>query len=156
MPATSLLAERESLVTVRRNGGEDPIADPELRGAILRAFELKAKADEVERELSEKRALIAGRARRLQGGSGTVTFLARGLSLRVSRRFEASVPAEAVSALRRLLGGRFRDLVRVKTRHLATKALVEEAARREDLQGHITVRELSPRFTFTADPTYRP
>ncbi|GAB4389021.1 MAG: hypothetical protein Kow0025_11840 [Thermodesulfovibrionales bacterium] len=147
--SVSLAAAGGGKVEVRRKGAVDAVVDPELAEALSSALALRERAEEVERELAERKALIAERARRFTGEAATVTFAAGGVACRVARRFEAEVPEGSVGALRRLLGGRFRDLVRTKTRRMATKALLEEAARRGDLAGHIAVRELSPQFTFS-------
>jgi DNA-binding protein YbaB len=148
------LTSEEDLVTIRKNGATRAEADPELAGALRRAFALWARLGELEAELSEIKEEIARRAEEVSGPSGgggaTVTFEAGGAACTVSMRHEALVPQENVPALRRLLGRRFRDLVRTKVRHTATSRLVREAG--EEALSLIKLRRLSPQFRWRALP----
>lgn len=144
------LSREEDLVTVKKGGTIRRAADPELAAALRRAFALWGRLKAIEAELSEAKDEIARRAEELSSPAGgyTVTFEAGGAACSVSMRHEALVPEENVPALRRLLGRRFRDLVRTRTRHAATSRLVREAG--DEVLALLNLRRLSPQFRWEA------
>lgn len=139
------------LVVVRQKGTRKVVRDRRLSEAIMRASELSRRARAMEPELSEARALIAGRAREFTGPGGTVSFEAGGVLLSVTARYEAVIPEDKVAEARRLLGRRFNELVRVKRKYRGTRGLLEEAGGPGGpLEGLIIMKEASPRFTWGA------
>lgn len=138
----SLLTEDVFVVT----GNEKKrVRDRGLSVTLRRGFELAKRVSELEAELSALRGLMAKRAHDvLRGRRGSVAFSTGSLTLRVTSRQEAVVPEENVGALRRLLGRRFKELVRVKKICTGSTKLIDGADR--EVLRLIHVRQLSPRF----------
>lgn len=139
-------------VLVKRGNSREIIRDRRLFKAIRRASALNRRVRFVEPELSEARMFIAKRAKKFSS-RGKVSFEAARASLSVTTRYEAVIPEERVEEARRLLGGRFNELVRVKTRYLAALPFVEDArsGRNPALREAgrlIVLREIAPRFTW--------
>jgi hypothetical protein len=138
------LNTKDALITVRKRGEGHQINDPGLSAAIQRAFDLWRRVKALEAELSEAKALIVRRAEDLRAGGHTVAFEARGITCTVAMRYEAGIPEENIQELKRLLGRRFKDLVRVKTRYSGTSRLVGEAGL--EVLRLLRLRRLSPQF----------
>jgi hypothetical protein len=138
-----MATRRSEEVTVKRKGSLRRVRDRRLSTAIRTAFEHHLRARELEPSLREARGLIAERAREFLGdGRGSVSFMVGGLSLSVTPRYEAVIEEENIMEVRKLLGGRFCRLVRVKRRYLGSSDLLEDALVRR----FINLRELSPTF----------
>lgn len=151
----ALLRNEEAQVVVKKGRQRQVVRDGPLSAAIRRAYALTRRVRAVEEELSQARQLIHRRAGEFLGTSGTVSFEASGVTCKVTARYEAVIPEDKLAEVRRLLGRRFRDLVRVKTRYLATRQLLEEAAERGEFRELITLRELSPQLTWgVTDPSF--
>ena len=105
------------------------INDRELLGAIELAVGLMRTLKDVEPQYKAQKEIIAKKARAFIDDKGTITFLADteewGLvECRITFQYEAVIPEDRVEALRSILGGRFDDLVRVKTTYHATPKLI--------------------------------
>jgi hypothetical protein len=130
-------------IVVKRKGGIKKLRDSRLSSAIRKAFEHHLKEKEAAPELREARGLIAGRAKDfLDGKRGSVSFEVGGLSLSVTPRYEAVIDEENVKEVRRLLGPRFRELVKVKKRYVGSSGLLDDA----EVRKLVSLRELSPSF----------
>jgi hypothetical protein len=139
----------ETTVTVIQGGSKSRIRDPELARAVSGAHSLWLRMRELEAELAKARAIIAGRAGELVDSGVTVSFESGGIRCTVAFRREATVPEENVAALKKLLGRRFKDLVRTKVSYTATRRLLEQAG--DDELGLIRVRQLSPQFKWSSE-----
>lgn len=135
-------------VVVSNGRSREAVRDGRLFETVARAFALSKKAAAIEEQLKKARAFIAERAWELCGRDGAVELRCGDISCRVRARHEAAISEEKVKDARRILGRRFRELVNVKTRYLASRRLLEEAASRKDLEDLITLRQLSPQFTW--------
>lgn len=138
------LGTGEALVTVRQGGTGRRIIDPDLSETLRTAYGLWRRLKTLEAALSGAKEKIARRAGELSAQGSTVTFETGGMTCTVTLRHEALVPEENLPELKRLLGRRFRDLVRTRTRHAATSRLVSEAE--EEVLGLLRIRPLSPQF----------
>lgn len=138
------LNTKDALVTVRKHGEGHQINDPGLGDAIRRTYGLWRRVKALEAELSEAKALIVRRAEDLRAGGHTVAFETKGITCTVAMRYEAEIPEENLRELKKLLGRRFKDLVRVKTRHSGTSRLLGEAGL--EVLGLLRLRRLSPQF----------
>jgi hypothetical protein len=138
------LATKDVAVAIRQGGDRRRINDPELSDALRRSYALWRRLKACESELSGAKRLIAKRAEELGGGGSTVSFDAGDVTCTVTLRHEAVIPEENVAKLRKLLGRRFKDLVRTKVRHLATSRLVGEAD--GGTLSLIRLRRLSPQL----------
>jgi hypothetical protein len=140
----SLLTEDVFVVTGHER---KRLRDRGLSTALRRGFELEKRISKLEAELSVLRGLMARRAHNvLRGQKGSVSFQTGRLTLRVSSRQETVVLEENVRELRRLLGRRFKELVRVKKIYTGSAKLVNGADR--EISRLIHVRQLSPRFNW--------
>jgi len=137
---------RGSEVVVIRGRVRQVIADSRLSSAIKKAFALYQQAKAVEPELSEARNFIAERARDFMGEGGTVSLQAGGITCTVTARYEAVIPEDNLKEVKRLLGRRFNELVRVRKKYLGSRLLIDEAASDERIRKLLTVRQLSPQF----------
>lgn len=140
-------------VAVIRGRERQVMEDGRLYFAVLRAFSLYQRMKALEAELSEAKETIKERARGLMGDRATVSFEADGVLCRVTTRCEVTVPEENVKELRKMLGRRFKDLVSERKRYLGTRKLVEEAAADQEIRDLLTVRELSPQFSWGVTDT---
>ncbi len=138
------ISTKDALITVRKRGEGHQINDPGLSAEIRRAYGLWRRIKALEAELSEAKALIVRRAEDLRAGGHTVAFETEGITCTVAMRYEAEIPEKNLRELRRLLGRRFKDLVRVKTRYSGTSRLVGEAG--QEVLGLLRLRRLSPQF----------
>jgi hypothetical protein len=138
------LTTKDVTVAVRQAGQRRTINDPELSDAVRRAYILWRRLKTLEAELSEAKGLIARRAEELGGGGSTISFGAGDVTCTITSRHEALIPEENVVKLKKLLGRRFKDLVRTKVRYLATCRLVEEAG--NEALSLMRLRRLSPQF----------
>lgn len=135
----------EVLVSIGRR--TEAIRDRELAHALRKSHELYRKSREAEPHMTAAKELIAARAEEFLGeGQGSVHFENDGLACRVTTRTEVLIPEENLVEVRRLLGRRFRDLVRVKTRYVGTRELLYGAD--EEVRELIDLRRLCPRFTW--------
>jgi hypothetical protein len=142
------LTTKENTVTVTSGRRKSSIVDAELADAVGRAHSIWLGLRDLEARLSDAKAIIARRAEELRGGRATVSLQAGGVRCTVSVRHEALVPEENVQALRKLLGRRFRDLVRKRVHYSATSRLIEQAE--DDVLSLIRLRRLSPQFRWSA------
>lgn len=131
-------------IGIRQGGDLRRIIDPELSDALRKSYALWRKLKACEAELSVAKRLIVKRAEDLSGGGSTVSFDAGDVTCTVTLRHEAVIPEENVTKLKKLLGRRFRDLVRTKVRHMATSRLVGEAD--NGMLSLIRLRRLSPQL----------
>jgi hypothetical protein len=137
--------DQEVIITVgcRR----EMVRDRKLSTAIRNSYKLYRRTQGMEADLQEVKGFISGRARDFMTGEpGSVTFRTGGLVCRVTPRHEAVIPEEHVAAVRRLLGSRFRRLVRVKTRYLGLRELMDKPA--EGVRELVELRELAPRVVW--------
>lgn len=150
-------------VVVRRGRRREVIRDRKLSFALRRAFELYQQARAFERELSGVKEVIAARARDFTGPKGAVSFETDGLACGVRTTPEAVIPEENVVEVRRLLGRRFYDLVRVKKKYLGSARLLdggpggEGHAEFEEVRKLLVIKESAPRITWQAaggEPPY--
>lgn len=137
------LTTKDIAVAIRQGGKQRRITDPGLSDALRRSYALWRRMKSCEAELSEAKHFIATRAEELGGGS-TISFAVGDVICTVTLRHEAIIPEGNVAKLRKLLGRRFRDLVRTNVRHLATSRLVGVAD--EGTLSLIRLRRLSPQF----------
>lgn len=149
----SLLAKDKALdgrkeVAVVRGRERQVLEDGRLYSAVLRAFGLYQRMKALEAEFFEAKEVIKERAGGLAGDRATVSFEADGVLCRVTARCEVTVPEDNVKELRKMLGRRFKDLVSERKRYLGTRKLVEEAAAHQEIRDLLTVRELSPQFSW--------
>jgi len=135
---------RGALVTVRQGGEALEVEDAGLSRSLARAFALWRSLKSTEAEFSREKEAIFRRAGEIAGGGSAATIESEGVSLTITPRHEALVPEENVPALRRLLGRRFKDLVRTRTRHLATGRLLGEAG--PEVLALLELNALSPQF----------
>ncbi len=138
------LTAGDAAVVVTRGREAREITDPRLAGSVQRAYGLQQSLRELEAELRQEKAYIGRRAWDLAGGGSTVSLQAGGVRCTVTLRHEAAVPEENIAALRKLLGRRFRELVRVRTSYAGTRRLVEEAG--AEVLSLLRLRRLSPQF----------
>jgi hypothetical protein len=138
------LTTKDVAVAVRQGGQRREINDPGLSDALRRSYALWRRLKAIEAELSEGKGLIAKRAEEFSGGGSTVSFDAGDVTCTVTFRHEAVIPEDNVAELKKLLGRRFKDLVRTKVRRLATSRLVGEAD--GDTLSLIRLRRLSPQL----------
>lgn len=132
------------------------IRDSELAGAIELAMGFYRAIKDIEPQLKSQKETIASKAKAYIDDKGTVTFIVDteewGLvECKVTFQYEAVIPEDRVEELRSILGGRFDDLVRVKTTYYATSKLIELATdgdRGKDIAGCITVKEKAAQISF--------
>jgi hypothetical protein len=148
------LTTKDVAVAVRQGGQRRKINDPGLSDALRRSYALWRRLKAFEAELSEAKGLIAKRAEELSGGGSTVSFDAGDVTCTVTFRHEAVIPEENVAELKKLLGRRFKDLVRTKVRRLATSRLVGEAD--DGTLSLIRLRRLSPQLKWGTRGVFNP
>lgn len=132
------------------------ISDSELKGAVELAVTFLRSLREIEPQYKAQKEVIAQKAKAFIDDKGTVTFIVDteeyGLvECKVTFQYEAIIPEGRVEALRCMLGGRFDDLVRVKTTYYATPKLIElatDADRGRDIAECIVVKEKAAQISF--------
>jgi hypothetical protein len=126
---------------------ERQVRDRGLSLALKKGFELQKRAERIEADLDAIKALVSKRAHdALRGQRGSVSFQTGRLTLKVSSRQEAMVPEENISKLRRLLGRRFQELIRVKNIYTGSPKLIALADAR--ISKLINIKKLRPRFNW--------
>jgi hypothetical protein len=112
-------------VVVFKGRLQQVVRDGRLFEAVARAFALYKRAAAIEEQLRQERAFIAERAWELCGRDCTVELRCDNIACRVRSRHEAVIPEGKLKEARRILGRRFRGLVNVRTRYLASRRLLE-------------------------------
>ena len=135
----------EVFIVVGKEGKR--VRDRGLSLAMKKGFALQKRAEELEANLDAIKALMAKRAQdALRGQKGSVSFQTGRLTLKVSSRQEAVVPEENISKLRRLLGKRFPQLVRMKKIYTGSSKLIDGADKK--VSSLIHIKDLRPRFNW--------
>lgn len=132
------------------------INDSELKGAVELAVGFMRDLKEIEPQYKTQKEVIARKAKAFIDDKGTVTFIIDteewGLvECKVTFQYEAVIPEGRVEALRSILGGRFDDLVRVKTTYYATPKLIElatDADKGKEVAECIVVKEKAAQISF--------
>lgn len=148
-------AEPSIPVTIVMGRNKAAIDNNELATATIRAFQLHRDIKAVEPELKELKAIIVQQIEPLLDGSGTLTILTEGISCKVTTGFEYSIDESAVDALKKALGKRFADLVKVKTVYRPELKLVDMSCEPDapaEIRDSIQVKSKSPAFTFGEVP----
>ncbi|MBI4824773.1 MAG: hypothetical protein HY805_11195 [Nitrospirae bacterium] len=138
---------KDNRVVVKMGRKERVIQDKALAGVIKGCKELVSELRGIEPELSKYKNHIVGCAKRFMGTSGTLCFIVDDVSLKVTLRHEAVIPPENISEIKRLLGQRFRDLIRVKHRYVCSQNLLLEL-KEKGLESLMELKELSPQLTW--------
>lgn len=134
----------KTTVVIKKGKDREVIRDGRLSSAIQRAFNLYQRGRAVEQEMSGAKGFIAQRARDFIGAGGTVSFQAGGVTCRFRSRHETVIPEENIKEVRRLLGKRFTELVKVQKKYMGSRDLIDDSRIRK----LVTVKELSPQFTW--------
>lgn len=136
--------------------GKDQIAchDRVFADNIRLACGLMADIRKIDPMLKAQKEVIAERAREYIDNAGTVTFIVDEISCKVTFGYECTIPEGNIEEVRRLLGDRFEDLVKVKTVYNGTSKLIEMAAdadRGRAIAKHLVVKEKSPSIQITEE-----
>lgn len=138
---------KDHRVVVKMGRKEEVIEDKALLEMIKGCKALISELRRIEPELSKYKCHIAGRARSIMDGSGTLSFIVDGISCKVTLRHEATIPPENVREMKRLLGQRFNDLIRVKHKYICSPNLISEL-REKGLENLIELKEISPQLSW--------
>jgi hypothetical protein len=138
-------------VVVKKGRQKEVIRDAFLAEAVVKCAGLVDDMKDLEPSIKEYKATITRRAKDFLDRRGTVTLIAGRVKCKVTMRYECVVPEDKVAELRRILGKRFKDLVRVQTKYTGTQVLVDEAAEGGVPKKLLQVKDLSPQISFTRE-----
>ncbi len=152
-------AQEEREVIVRCGKKEIVIKDATLAEIIENAYEVDTHLKTIKEIAQGYKKEIAEKAKDFLGDKGTVRFIIETeegeiIECKVTFQYEAIIPNEDVEEVRKILGERFEDLVRVKTVYVATPKLIELAAdadKGQELRQYIIVKEKAAQITFTKE-----
>ncbi|MDI6865788.1 hypothetical protein [Thermodesulfovibrio yellowstonii] len=148
--------EQAAEIIVKIGKDKRVINDRELLGAVECAVGFMRTLKEIEPQYRVQKEIIAKKAKTLIDDKGTVTFIVDTeewgvVECKVTFQYEAVIPEDRVEVLKGILGGRFNDLVRVKTTYYATPKLIELATdgdRGKDIAECIVVKEKAAQISF--------
>jgi hypothetical protein len=138
-------------VIIKKGRETSSLNSPKLAEIIMAAQRLNIEMKALEPALKEYKEQIALAARDYIDASGTLTFIVDGVYCRVTFGYECVILEEKVSEVRRILGNRFEDLVKVKTVYNGTTKLIDMAADGDSgkaLAACLTVKEKTPSIRF--------
>lgn len=141
-------------VTVKKGKEKFVIKDAKLAEAVLRAYNIWLDMKSFEPAMQEYKNYIAKIAKDYIDTSGTLTFSVDNVSCRVTFGYECVIPEENIDEVKRILGDRFEDLVRIKIKYEGTSKLIDMAAdadRGQKLAECLVIREKAPTIRFEAE-----
>jgi hypothetical protein len=120
--------------------------DVAVQTAVMGFVSIKAKIDELTKELKVHKDVLGAKAKAVLDGTevSTITFGVDDDNVQVNLGWDIKISDEKV--LRGVLGKRFEDLVSVKETFTPDKKLKEMIADDESLLECITVKEKAPAF----------
>lgn len=132
------------------------VKDSQLAEAIELAYGFYKTFKDIDSQLKGQKKIITDKARFFLNDKGTVTFIVDTdefgvVECKVTFQYEAVIPTECVEDVRRILGDRFNDLVRVKTVYTATPKLIElatDADRGKEIAENIVIKEKTAQISF--------
>ena len=141
----------QNKVVVRVGRKEKEIIHSGLAETIRAAYGLTLDLKAMEPSLKEYKSYIVKTANDFLDENGTVSFIVDDIVCKVTFGYECVVPEEKVEELKRILGERFYDLVRIKTRYEGTAMLIELACdgdKGREIASCIVVNKKSPAIRF--------
>lgn len=148
--------EEQKKVVVKMGKEKRVITDLELANAIKFGIGFYRSLKEIEPQLKKQKSIIATKAKAYINDKGTVTFIIDDeewgvVECKVTFQYEAVISEEHIEEVKRILGKRFNDLVRVKTIYSATPKLIDlvvDADNGKELANYIIVKEKAAQISF--------